>query len=514
MVYLGIWIRRSRVMTGAEWIRTRFGEGQGALLSRLMVAIFAIIATIGFMAYDFKGIGKFCEVLLPWKLSANTYALLFMSITAFYVIVGGMYSVVITDLIQYAIMVVVSAIIAGLAISKTGRADILEKVPTGWTNLFPTWSELCAGWPLNLDWSNFIPSVNQKIADDGWELFGLFFMVVLFKGILASSAGPPPNKDLQRMLATRSPKDCAMMCMCTQAVLYVPRYLLIAGITVLGLVFYSEPLRQMGGTFDTEQVLPYVVNKFLPVGVIGLVLAGMLAAFMSTFSGTINNGASYIVNDLYRRYINPKATDRKYIAASYVSSIAVVAVGIIFGYMTKSIHEVTQWIVAGLYAGQLAPNILKWYWWRFNAYGYFSGMLTGITAALAVPKIFPEFNTMLHVFPIVLVISMAASVVVSLLTRPDEQEVLKDFYRRVRPWGFWGPVLRAVQQEDPAFRRNTDFARDMVNVAAGIVWQTALTLIPIYLVIRGYRELALCGVVLAASSVFLKYNWYDRLEKA
>jgi len=517
MVYLSVWLRRSRVMTGAEWIRTRFGEGRGAVLSRLVVALFAVVACVGFMVYDFKGIGKFCQVLLPWGLSADTYALLFMGITAFYVIIGGMYSVVITDLIQYGIMIAVSVIIAGLAIAKTGRGDILAKVPTGWMNLFPTGlADIFTGWHLNLDWSNYIPAVNDKLAKDGWELFGLFFMVMLFKGILASSAGPPPNKDLQRMLATRNPKECALMCMCTQAVLYVPRYLLIAGITVLGLVFYSDQLKAMGGKFDTEKVLPFVVYKFLPVGMIGVVLAGMLAAFMSTFSGTINNGASYIVNDLYKQYINRKASDIHYVWVSYIGSIAVVAVGVAFGFMAESIHGVTQWLVTGLYGSQLAPNVLKWYWWRFNAYGYFAGMLAGIAASLVVPRVLTTWhlNPMIHGFPMGLAASTIASVLVSLLTRPDDDAVLKDFYKRVRPWGFWRPVLEMVRREDPSFEPNRDFGRDMVNVAVGIVWQTTLTLIPIYLVIRGYTELGICGLLLVLTSVFLKKNWYDKLEEA
>ncbi len=506
MIFLAIWLRRSGVMTGAEWIRTRFGAKLGGELSHLSVVVFAMVASVGFMAYAFKGIGKFSEVFLPWDISANMYAVILMSITTIYVILGGMYSVVLTDVIQFIILTITSFFIAGIAIARTSPEQITAMVPAGWKELF-------FGWHLNLDWSTLMPAVMDKIHADGWSLFGLFFIMMLFKGILASMAGPPPNKDMQRMLSTRTAKESALMCGCVSVVLYIPRYLMIAGITVLGLVFFSDNLNAMGADVDFEQILPYVVNKFLPPGLIGFCLAGLLAAFMSTFDSTVNSGAAYLTNDIYKRYINPDASDRRYVYAGYISSIVIVAVGLVFGFMTESIHTVTRWIVGGLYGGYIAPNVLKWYWWRLNGFGYFAGMVSGIASALAFAKLFPDVPTIVYGFPAILLISAVVSVAVSLLTLPDDESVLKDFYRRVRPWGFWGPIRKMVCAEDAAFRPNSAFARDMVNVAVGIVWQLMFTLIPIYLVIREFRQLWLCAAVLAVTSVFLKKNWYDKLEE-
>src|ERR1039457_3964401 len=84
MVYLSSWLRRSNVMTGAEWIRTRFGTGRGAQLSHMIVVIYALVSVIGFLTYGFKGIGKFAVDFLPWHFSANQYALILMGITTFY----------------------------------------------------------------------------------------------------------------------------------------------------------------------------------------------------------------------------------------------------------------------------------------------------------------------------------------------------------------------------------------------------------------------------------------------
>ncbi len=304
MIFLAVWIRRSNVLTGAEWIRTRFGNDTGAELSHISIIIFAIVSMIGFVAYAFQGIGKFAVVFLPWDISPNIYALVFMGFTSIYVILGGMYSVVITDIIQFVIMTIASLFITVIAMNKTTPQSIIQAVPEGWSNL-------SFGWKLGLDWSELIISINDKIASDGYSLFTIFFMMMLFKGILASIAGPAPNFDLQRVLATRNPKEAALMSWFASVALFFPRYLMITGITVLALVYFSPDLELMGKEADFEQILPFVIDGFLPVGIIGLVLAGLLAAFMSTFDSTVNAGAAYVTIDIYKRYINPNASEKK-----------------------------------------------------------------------------------------------------------------------------------------------------------------------------------------------------------
>jgi len=509
MIYLAVWLRRSNVLTGAEWIRTRFGDDRGGELSHISVVLFALISVIGFMAYAFQGIGKFAAVFFPWEISPNVYALIFMTITTVYVILGGMRSVVITDIIQFIIMTIVSVFIAVIAMQKTTPEMVFSVVPEGWKELF-------FGWNLNLDWSQAIASVNNKIAGDGFAIkgaFGAFFMMMLFKGVLVSMAGPCPNYDMQRVLATKSPKESALMSGIVSIVLFFPRYLLITGIVVLALVFYSPQLQTMGSQqVDYEQLLPYVINNFIPVGLTGFMLAGLLAAFMSSFDSTVNAGAAYIVNDIYKRYINPDASDKRYIYISYICSIIVVVVGISFGFMTESIHTATEWIVAGLFGGYTAPNVLKWHWWRLNGTGYFAGMISGIITAMAIPKLFPDLH-ILNGFLVILTISTAASIIVSLITKPENPEILKKFYKTVRPWGFWTPVLKMVLEEEPDFKRNTNFTRDMINVAAGIAWQTCLITLPIYIVLKQYKPMVITIVILIVTSVFLKINWYNKLEE-
>ncbi len=512
MIYLSIWLRRSGVMTGAEWIKFRFGDGRGAQLSHLIVVAFAIIGVIGFLAYGFIGIGKFAAVFLPWELSADPrtneiyYGLIITAVTTVYVVKGGMFSVVFTEVLQFFVMTVACVAVGIIAMRQVSPEMLAPYIPDNWTNLF-------FGWRLDLDWSGLMQSANQKIADDGWTLFGAFFMMLLFKGVLQAAAGPAPNYDMQRILSARTPRDAARMSGIVNVVLLFPRYMLITGLTVLALVYFSDELNAMGEGVDFELILPFAIRNFVPIGLTGLLIAGLLAAFMSTFAATTNAAPAYIVNDIYKRYLNPDADPKVYVRMSYLISLLVVVIGTAFGFVAGSLNDIIQWIVGGLYGGYTASNLLKWYWWRFNGYGYFWGMLTGILAALILPAALPGMpSLLLEGFPIILALSVVGCIAGSLLTPPDDEEVLKVFYRRVRPWGFWKPIHEKVAAEHPGLQRNTHFGRDALNVLVGMAWQTSLTVAPIFLVIQSYPPFWISMAVMAGTTVFLKYNWYDQVR--
>ena len=503
MVYLSIWIRRSNVLTGSEWITTRFGNGKGAELSRISVLVFAMVSVIGFLAYAFQGIGKFASVFFPFDISPELYAITFMGITTIYVVLGGMYSVVFTDLIQFTLLTIVSFVIGFIAFTRVTPEALHAVIPNGWLDLAFTWE-------LELDWSALIPAANNQIMADGWNLFTIFFMMMIFKGILISLAGPTPGYDMQRILAAKTPREAGLMSAIV-SVCQIPRWFMIVGITTLALVYFSNDLVAMGDNVDFELVLPWVISEFLPVGLVGFVLAGMLAAFMSTFDSTVNAGAAYLVNDVYKRYFNPNAPTGLYIKASYIASFLIVGVGIAFGFMSESVNSVTQWIVSGLFGGYTAPNILKWHWWRFNGFGYFYGMIAGVLAALIMPMALPELSP-LNAFPFILIVSGIAGISGSLMTAPDDEKTLEEFYKNVRPWGFWKPILKKIQSSDPNVRKNDKFYRDMFNIFIGMVWQINMVLVPIYLLVYEYTAFTVSLILVIGTTLILKKNWYDKLD--
>lgn len=504
MVYLSVWLRRSNVMTGAQWLQTRFGSGRGAELCQLVVVIFAIVSAIGFIAYAFKGIGKFAAIFFPWQLSPDTYALIIFAVTCLYVIKGGMYSVVFTEVMQFVIMTIAAVAVGLIAINLVTPEQIKAATPEGWDNIW-------FGWQLDLNWQGLIDSVNDKIRADSLELIGLMIMMMLFKGVLFSMAGPVPNYDMQRILATRSPKEAAKMSGLVSLVMFFPRYMMVAGLTVLALVYMGPEIQAQGGSFDFEQILPYAIHNFVPVGLTGLLIAGLLAAFMSTLAASLNAAPVYFVNDIYKRYFRPDADDRTYVKVSYLVSLVLVLIGVGLGLMLSSINEIMQWIFGALFGGYAAANLLKWHWWRFNAYGYFWGMMAGLMASLCLPLFMPGTHP-LFAFPLLLALSLAGSILGTLATRPEPDEVLCAFYRQVRPWGCWGPVHDKVKAADPDFEVDTHPLRDMVNILVGMAWQICLVALPIYLVIQQWTQVWLALALAILTSWFLKKNWLDKLK--
>ena len=233
---------------------------------------------------------------------------------------------------------------------------------------------------------------------------------------------------------------------------------------------------------------------------------------MSTFSATVNAGAAYLVNDIYKPYLNPEAADKTLVRAGYLASILVLAAGISVGFFLSSINSITQWIVSGLFGGYTAANVLKWYWWRLNGHGYFWGMLTGIVCALLVPVVVPDWNP-LYAFPFILLFSAIASFAGSLLTKPVEAATLKKFYRDVRPWGFWQPVYEMCRKEDALIEENRGAVRDLTNCGVGIIWQMTLVTIPVYVVLRNFTGVFASALLLVATTLFLKKFWFDSLSR-
>ncbi len=517
MMYLSRWLRRSNASTGAEWLATRFGKaGPGVGSSNIIVIIFALLSCLAFMAYGFIGLGKFIEIFVPWDLIKgyipfhvapqyvpHVYGIIFTLFAMFYSILGGMHSIVAGDIVKYGIMTV-ACIWIGFIAATHMQGNPLH-VPNGWYSPF-------FGSHLNLNWAGIITEVNAKIKSDGYSLFGLFFMMMTFKGFFAALAGPAPNYDMQKILSTRSPEEASKMSGFVNIILLPIRYTLIISLTILGLLYYHQMnLKDGTGAIDFERILPAVINNFLPVGLVGLLLAGLLGAFMSTFSGTMNAAQAYIVNDIYLKYVNPTASTKTTITMNYLVGTIVVAIGVMFGFFLKDVNGTLQWIVSALYGGYVASNVLKWHWWRFNATGFFWGMLTGIVTAMVFSKFIPD-SELLYWFPVMFILSLAGSIIGSYAAPQTDMAVLKSFYSNVRPWGFWEPVKKAVLIDDPSFQPNKNFKLNMFNVMIGTAAQCCLTILPMYLVLRQKMPLLITIGILAVIVLILKKTWWNKLK--
>ncbi len=486
MSYMGKWIRRSNVMTGAEWMVTRFGTGREGVTARSAYALMAVVTMVGFVGYAFQGIGKFMAIYVDFNPTACAIAI--FAVTTTYVMLGGLYSVVITDVIQTIILSLAAIVIMGVAYTHVSPALIAEKMPLDWASLAPVWK---------LDATQTAQLAGTDYAV--YEMFGALLLVWIVKGLLLNMGGPAQMYDFQRFLATRDARDASKVG-ASWSIFLVIRWGMAMGIALLATVGIGE-------VTDPELVMPLVLQEFLPVGIRGIVLAGLLAAFMSTFSSTVNSGASHVVRDLWQPLFRPHASDQHLIRASYLATIAIVVAGTLIGINSGSIRGVFDWIMGALGAAFLIPNVLRWYWWRLNGWGYAVGTVSGLIASLVVPFV-PALEPLYISFPLISTISLVGTFAGTWLTRPTDIGVLVNFYETVRPFGFWGLVRRQAKAPTDA---GEGMRLALVNVILGLFAIFGAYITPMYLVSH-YHVHALVSFCVALAAVFvLKRTWYDNL---
>ncbi len=511
MAFMGKWIRRSGVITGAEWMVKRFGPGRQGDLARLSYTIYAVVTISAFLGYGAVGMGKFGAEFMTLSVDAavnqHLCAALIVGVTGIYVVVGGFRGLTLVEFFQTIILTVGALMIAYLGYAAFRTHDLAAPPPADWYSIWPVWK---------LERAVGADSVYFIKPDSMYFLFGAVVITYVTKGLLLCASGPEQLYDFQKFLAVRTPREASLTGM-LWGVFHTVRFPMAAGIAVLGMVgFAAEPKLLERITTDPERVLPVVIAHALKPGLRGLALAALISAFMATFSATVNGGASYLVRDIYQRYLRPGASSRELVYASYVASVLFIFVGIGLSLAGKSINTMFTWIMVALGAGVLLPNVLRWYWGRFNGWGYFAGTATGMVLSLVQAVVekqrgveFPVYVT----FPVLALSVLVVAIVVALMTEPVDDETLKRFYRDVQPAGAWGRVAKLVKAEDPGFKKES-FGIDLLNVCVAVPWLAALYTAPILLVTHQYVQAAVVGGVVVVLTVVLLVTWWPNLPRA
>ena len=483
MVFVGKWHSRSGVMTVAEWMEFRFGKGKQGETARLLSTLSILLGTVGMIGYFFVGIGKFLSIFLPF--SPLVCALAMISIALFYTTLSGLLGVVYTDLIQASLIGFVTIFISIKAFITVDFATLQTIAPMGWSDIIPSWR------------------MNMSAGYEMYNLFGIsvifFFLKTAMEGM-----GSPGAYMAQRYFAAKSDRDSGLLS-ALWILLLAFRWPFIISIAVLGLSLGAK-------VSEPEMVLPTVLIYMIPTGLKGLIIASLIAAAMSTFDSTINAAASYMVKDIYLKYLKPGASNKQLMRASYISSVLIVAIGVIVGICSPSINSIWSWITMSLVAGMITPNFLRWYWWRLNGYGYAFGTGMGLVGAIVQRIMFPSLHEW-QAFLVVTLSSCTGMILFTLLTPATDEHALELFYRKTKPFGFWGKISKRLEDHTILQIKKENW-RDIIALFFAIPWQISLFLAPVFAVIHKWSSFFVFTLILTVTTVGLYFLWYKHLMKA
>ncbi len=498
LAYMGKWIRRSDAMTGAEWMKTRFGTGKAGDIARLSYTLFAILTISALLGYSAIGMGKFGAIFLPF--SPTVCAFLILGVTGLYVVLGGFHGIVRVEIVQTIVLSAGAIVFAIIGYLHFDAAVFASKIPNGWNDIIPSWR----------------PEAFQGLITGGtdYSLFGALVAVWVAKGLLLCLSGPEQLYDFQRFLAARDERDASKLG-ALWGIIHTVRWPFAMAIAVMAIMGIGNPDLDAKLVKDPETALPLIIGSMLPVGLVGFMLAALLSGFLATFSSTVNGGAAYLVKDVYQRYLNPDADSKRLVRVSYVSSALLIIIGLIISIFGTSINTAFLWIFGTLAAGILPPNVLRWYWWRLNGQGYAAGIFGGMVLSLGqvfVDTVYLDEPLPLYIgFPVIALASTMITIFVSLSTEPTDMSTLKTFYRKVQPAGFWSKPKALVMEEEPSFRKQSPFRRDLFNTLVAMTGITALYLSMLYLVLNRHTAGFTLLATTVVSTVILYFTWYRNL---
>lgn len=457
-VYAKLW-RRSEVLTDIEFYELRYSGKAAAFLRGFRALYLGVFFNIMIMASVSLAAIKIGGVMLG--LSPVQVMLMASVIVVFYTMLGGLTGVLITDLFQFVIAMFGAVAAAFVAVGHPKVGSL--------TNLFSR-----VGDKLSI-----LPDFN-----DPSQLWALLIIPLAVQWWSVWYPGAEPGGGgyiAQRMLAARNEKHAMGATLFFNIAHYALRPWPWIIVALASLLVFPDlaSLQQAFPSIDPSIVrhdLAYpAMLTFLPAGLLGLVVASLIAAFMSTISTHLNWGASYVVNDFYKRFINPEANEKKQVFIGRLSTLVLMAAAALLALALSDALQAFN-ILLQIGAGTGLIFLLRWFWWRINAAGEIAAMVISFLVAVFFELIYPRLGLMELSASLKLVIGVAITtlgwIAVTFLTRPTNEETLISFYRRTRPGGPGWQQIVTRAAADPANRDLStawDMPRALLAVFCGLL---------------------------------------------
>jgi len=440
--------RRAKVLTDVELTALRYGSGATSRLLRGFRALWlALPINVIAMGWVILAMAKINAAALGWDKLDSIF--LFVGLTFFYTLLSGLWGVALTDLVQYVIAQGGAIIFAVYAVREVGGLSALK---TALATTLKTPDALSMA-PA--------PGAGGIFSADFWTPAFMGFVTYVFVTWWANVNSDGGGKVIQRQNSCRNEQHALLATLwysLTNLAFRTWPWVLVA---LCSMILYPA-------LADPEMAYPKLMMQILPFGLKGLLLASLLAAFMSTISAQLNWGASYLVHDFYRPFLVKGRSESHYLWAGKVATTVVLAGAGLAAYLTESVTEAFKFIIA-FGAGTGPVYVLRWFWWRINAWSEISAMVASSAITLLLLSVPLSYGARL------LTITFGSALIwiaVTIFTRPAPMEVLAEFYRRTRPVGIWG----AVRQWSRAHGQITPHATGMTRPLAGWLWGMALVL--------------------------------------
>lgn len=425
-IYARLW-RRSGVLTDLEFYEMRYSGAPARFLRAFRALYLGVFFNVVIMATVCLAGIKIAGVLLD--VDPVTTLVVASIVTVAYSVLGGLRGVILTDFVQFGLAMIgaVGAAIYLINLESVGGLSNLltHDVVRTKTDILPSFD----------DPSVYIPLLIIPLAVQWWNVW--------YPGAEPGGGGYVA----QRMLAAKNERHAVGATFLFNLFHYALRpwpWILIA---LASLIVFPDlaSLREQFPDVPTSVIgddLAYpAMLSYLPSGLKGLVVASLLAAFMSTISSHLNWGSSYVVNDFYQRFVKPEAGERELVVVGQIATVLLMVLAAALAPLLEEAKKAFD-VLLQIGAGTGLIFILRWFWWRINAYTEITGMVVSFVIAIGF-LFLPESVLGWHKLLLGIAITTVAWVAVTLLTRPTDGAVLRAFYRRIRPSGpGWGPVRR------------------------------------------------------------------------
>jgi solute:Na+ symporter, SSS family len=488
MAYQAKYIRRSGVMTVAEWNQTRFGQTRETEHLRVAVAVFILVSMMLTLMYVAVGTGKFAEEFVPLPRWAST-SIIFV-VVGIYVTFGGLFGVIWTDIFQ-TVLIIIGAV--GLSIAAL-------QLPDGMTSIMartPEWGSLAPTWSLWNDYLTQAPATYHQ-----YFAFGPFMIASVLWMFIKLLCGPL-GWDFTFFLTTKSPREASLSAF-AWTLGHTVRWLIVGSFLCFGVHYLGS-----AANFDAEKILPLVV-KNMPVGIAGLFMAVLLAALMSTLSAIINVTSGVVLNDFLKRYFAKNLSEQSLVRLGMVASSAVILVGIGMSFMYEQIVSAWELLLYVMLTMIMVPAALRWHWWRFGAKAFLWSMAAS-TGVVVVQKMFLNDLPLYWTIVFLMLSCFALTVLITFLTKPADMETLVSFYTKVRPFGVWGPVRREAVRRGLVPAKDPMPTMDVVNAVVASFFQLCLGIIPMYMFLKEWTSMSLWLALCAGTLIVLYFTWYKYL---